>query len=269
MTRSACHVLQQYFGRKRLGFLTLTLPDHPDYLSVWVCHWAEIVRKFNQELQRELERQGAPAHVIAVTEIQMERSKKTGYPVPHLHACYVAWDGKTYMKGAKTKSGKRMPAYYITHGRMRAIFTRILANEVKAVAGIVPNLDEIDPRIGTDSIQKSAEGYLGKYMSKGGKDVKQFLDQDPDRTDLPTHWWHCSKELRAIVKGLVTELPPALLEALLTQMEDLKSLGIIQYARAITKEINGIERLLGWVCRFAPKYNPTDLNAIIQAFSTS
>jgi hypothetical protein len=269
MVRSGAHCLQKAYGRQRLGFLTLTLPSHPDYLAVWCEQWAEIVRKFNQELHRELERQDAPAHVIAVTEIQTERSEKTGYPVPHLHACFVAWDGKTYMKGAKRKSGKRMPAYYISHGRMQAIFARCLANEVERIAGEVVNPDELNPRVEVKPVRKSAEGYLGKYMSKGGKDVKQFLDQQPDRTDLPTHWWHCTKGLRMILKGLIGKLDSAMIEAALTQMEDLISLGIVQYARKITKEINGVERLLGWVFRFAPDYNPTDPRRIAIAFGTA
>jgi hypothetical protein len=267
--RSGCHIMQSHFGRSRLGFLTLTLPDHPDYLAVWCEQWSEIVRKFNQELQRELERQGAPSHVVAVTEIQTKRSKQKGYPVPHLHSCYVAWNGKSYIKGAKNTLGGRKKAHYISHRKMQEIFARILANEIEAVTGIACNISEINPRVEVKAVKKSAEGYLGKYMSKGGKDVKQFIEADPRRTDLPTHWWHCTKELRRIIKGLVTELPPAMLEAALTQMADLISLGIVQYARAITKVINGKERLLGWAFRFAPDYNPTDQNQIALAFSTS
>ncbi|UAJ74679.1 hypothetical protein IQE94_18305 (plasmid) [Synechocystis sp. PCC 7339] len=173
------------------------------------------------------------------------------------------------MKGAKTKTGKRKPAHYISHGRMQAIFARILANEVERITGEVVNPDELNPRVEVKHVKKSAEGYLGKYMSKGGKDVKKFLDQQPDRTDLPTHWWHCTKGLRTILKGLIGELDSAMVEAALTQMEDLISLGIVQYARAITKEINGVERLLGWVFRFAPDYNPTDPRRIAVAFGTA
>jgi hypothetical protein len=267
--RSGCHILQRHFGRSRLGFLTLTLPDHPDYLSIWVCFWSEIVRKFTQELKRELERQGAPSHVVAVTEIQTKRSKNAGFPVPHLHACYVAWDGQTYIKGAKNTLGGRKKQHYISHAKMQEIFARILSNVIEAATGIAHNISEINPRVEVKAVKKSAEGYLGKYMSKGGKDVKRFTEEDPKRTDLPTHWWHCTKELRRIIKGLVTELPPAMLEAALTQMNDLLSLGIVQYARAITKVINGKEMLLGWAFRFAPDYNPTDQSQIALAFGTS
>lgn len=267
--RSGTHCLQNAYGRQRLGFLTLTLPNSDRYLPIWCEQWAEIVRKFNQELQRELERQDAPAHVIGVTEIQLKRSKQLGYPVPHLHACYVAWDGKTYIKGAKNTLGGRKKQHYISHAKMQAIFARVLANEVERITGEVVNPDELNPRVEVKAVKKSAEGYLGKYMSKGGKDVKQFLDQQPDRTDLPTHWWHCTKGLRTILKGLITELPPEWIEAALTQMEDLKALGIVRYARDITKEIGGVERLLGKSFRFAPEYNPTDPRQIAIAFGTA
>ncbi|MBE9197179.1 hypothetical protein IQ219_18145 [Synechocystis sp. LEGE 06083] len=269
MVRSACHILQQYFSRNRLGFLTLTLPDHPDYLSIWVCQWAEIVRKFTQELKRELERQGAPSHVIAVTEIQTARSKFAGFPIPHLHACYVAWDGKTYIKGAKNTLGGRKKQHYISHAKMQAIFARVLANEVERMAGEVINPNELNPRVEVKAVRKSAEGYLGKYMSKGGKDVRRFTEADPKRTDLPTHWWHCSKELRKIVLGLVTELPSTLIELIVTQSDDLQATGIVQYMRTITRVVNDKERILAWAFRFAPDYNPTDQNQIALAFGTS
>jgi hypothetical protein len=152
---------------------------------------------------------------------------------------------------------------------MQEIFARILANEIEAVTGIAHNISDINPRVEVKAVKKSAEGYLGKYMSKGGKDVKRFTEENPVRTDLPTHWWHCTKELRQIIKGLVTELPLAMVEAALTQMADLIALGIVQYARAITKVINGKERLLGWAFRFAPDYNPTDQKQIALAFGTS
>jgi hypothetical protein len=52
-------------------------------------------------------------------------------------------------------------------------------------------------------------------------------------------------------------------------MADLISLGIVQYARAITRVVNDRERILGWAFRFAPDYNPTDQSQIALAFGTS
>lgn len=209
MVRNACHALQTNYGRGRLGFGTLTLDNSKQYHLLLCCiQWAEIVRKFNQELQRELNRVGAPTHVIGVTEIQTKRSDAIGYIVPHLHFVYVSWDGVTKVKQGFGENAKMLPAFYITHARMKEIFDRVCVNEIAKMTETPINEVKINNRVNLQAVRKSAEGYLGKYMSKGAKDVKQYLDANPNRNDIPSHWWHCSKELRQIVKGLIQPVPP-------------------------------------------------------------
>jgi hypothetical protein len=231
--------------------------------------WSEIVRKFTQELQRELERVGAPTHVVGVTEIHPKRSKAVGFLVPHLHFAYVSWDGKSILPrgfGVKEKSKRD---YYISHARMKEIWDRICANEIARILEIPVETIGIDSRVSLQAVKKSAEGYLGKYMSKGAKDVKRYLDEIPNRDDIPSHWWHCTKELRQIVKGLVEPVPAPVAEAILRDFNYLIQEKVVQYCREIKKEINGVERTIGYAFRLHPDYMPIGKNEIERAFNST
>lgn len=268
--RNACHVLQQNYGRGRLGFGTLTL-DSANPGWQWFCcvQWAEIVRKFNQELQRELKRVGAPPHVVGVTEIQTKRSDAVGYIVPHLHFVYVSWDGVSKVKKGFGDDAKLFPAFYIDHAKMKEIFDRVCHNEIAKQKDIPANEITINNRVNLQAVRKSAEGYLGKYMSKGAKDVKKYLDDAPNREDIPSHWWHCSKKLRQIVKGLIKPVPVAIVEGVLSNYNYLIEEKVIQYCKEITKEINGVKRIIGYAFRLHPDYNPIGKNEIQRAFNST
>lgn len=269
MVRSACYSLQKQFRRRRLGFLTLTLPSNPEYLPLWVLRWPELVRKFTQEFKREMERVGGVPELVGVTEIQTERTEKTRFCIPHFHAVYVSWDGKSKSENPFKGDRKLYPCFYVSHHRMQEIWQRILFNEVDGILPGIPKLDEIKPRVDVQGVKKSAEGYLGKYMSKGAEDVKKYLDEYPDRTDIPSHWWHCTQGLRNVVKGLIKEIPPAMVELIINDSQALVEAGVLRFIRKITKVINGVERILGFAFRFAPGFNPTKPKDIKRAFSTA
>jgi hypothetical protein len=251
-----------------LGFGTLTLDSaKPYYLLLCCIHWAEIVRKFNQELQRELERVGAPSHVVGVTEIQTKRSDELGYIVPHLHFVYVSWDGETKVKQGFGEESKLMPDFYVTHARIKEIFDRVCANEIAKMTETPVDEISVNNRVNLQAVRKSAEGYLGKYMSKGAKDVEKYIEADPNRNDIPSHWWHCSKELRQIVKGLTQAVPTPIVEAILWNYEYLIEEKIVLYCKEIFKEINGKIRTIGYAFRLHPDYNPTGKTEIDRAFN--
>jgi len=269
LVRSACYSLQKNYGRRRLGMTTGTLPSNPEYLCLWVERWAEITRKFLQEFKRELARVGAPTEIIGVTEIQTKRSDEVEFCIPHFHFVYVCWDGQKYMTYDTDKGKKRKPEHYISHSKAKEIWDRVLANEIALVLEIPAETVDVSGRIELKTVRKSAEGYLGKYMSKGAKDVKKYLDADRIRTDIPSHWWHCTKELRDIVKGLVTEVAPAMVELITSNFTELIDSGLVQYLRAITKDINGVERILGYAGKWKPAFNPIKPSDIELAFGTS
>jgi hypothetical protein len=106
-------------------------------------------------------------------------------------------------------------------------------------------------------------------MSKGAKEVKKYLDVNPNRDDIPSHWWHCSKELRQIVKGLIQPVPPPIIEAILSDFQYLIDEKVIRYCKEITKEINGVKRTIGYAFRLHPDYIPIGKNEIKRAFNST
>jgi hypothetical protein len=261
MVRNGCHILQKSYGRNRLGFVTPTLPEHPIYTPIWTHDWAIIVKDFIQEVKRELERKNAVTHVVAVTEIHPKRSKRVGYAVPHLHFVFVAWDGQS-----RDKEGKKQ--YYITADKMRKMFRRVLINRVSHYLESDIPLEPINPRVSVDRVKKSAEGYLGKYMSKGKKDVQQYIENGDTSNMTISHWWHCTKELRSAVKGLIRNLPVDILTAVLQKI-NLKERGIVHYSREIKKTIGDDERLIGYVMKLTLSYFSIPKKELLNALDTA
>ena len=269
MIRNACHALQQNYGRKRLGFATMTLDSNPNWLLLCCWSWAEIVRKFTQEVKRELERVGAPCHIIGATEMHPKRSKDVGYIVPHLHFVYVSWDGKAKVNKGFGEDTKLMPDFYISHARMKEIFDRVCAKEIAKLTELPLSEIKVNNRVNLQAVRKSAEGYLGKYMSKGAKELEKYIEEIPGRDDIPSHWWHCTKELRQIVKSLVQAVPKPIIEAILAEVEDLVKSKVLKYLKQVTKEINGTIRIIGYAFRLNPEYNPISKEDINNAFNST
>lgn len=262
MTRNAAHCLQKAYGRKRLAFWTFTLPGYEPHLILCVHHWSDIVRKFIQEIQRELKRKQAPIHVAGVTEIHPKRSEKMGWAVPHLHLVTVGWDGMT-----RTKDGRWH--FYITQEKAQEIWLRVLTNTISKY------LDEGEavfngtkPRVNVQSVKKSAESYLGKYLSKGKKDVEKYIADGKEHSCLIRHWWHCTQELRESIKGMTKALPVDILTAIL-QKVDLKIRGVCHYLREIKKQIGEAEKTIGYVLKLKPDYVCISRNEVIQALDTA
>lgn len=92
LVRVAAWYLEKRFGRKRLAFATLTLPDLPDEVVAVLrgVHWGELKRRWQEEIQRALRRtQCAFPYIVGVLELQLDRFAKHGVPMPHFHFCYV------------------------------------------------------------------------------------------------------------------------------------------------------------------------------------
>jgi hypothetical protein len=251
MVRSGCYLLQQTWGKDRLGFLTLTLPDNRDYLHILSMGWAELVRKFDQELTRELERKGAPTHYIQVTEVQEKRSRATGMVIPHLHLVYVAWDGKNYRD-----DGKR--DYYLSYNWLQQTWQRVLENSLGTWKALIEGSKLDKARISIETIKKSVEGYLGKYMTKGKKALQKLIKDGFALGDIPCHWWGCNREMRAMVKEGIQPLPGDIVAAVLGGV-DLVARGVARYLNRmqITLKGDGEERqkTVGYAFRLVERWN--------------
>jgi hypothetical protein len=227
--RNTAFLLQKTFGKKRLGFLTVTLPsfgDRPDLGMILAHDWSELVRQFTQEINRAIERKDKVALWTGCTEIQEKRLEKYGEVAPHLHLVYLAHNGNF--------------DWYITADEFRSIWKRIIEARIKHFTN---EEIEVNTKASIDAkqVKKDAGNYLGKYMSKGGDIVKKMIEKG--FTDLvPTAWWHCCLKLKRILKAMMRELPSDLKLAV-KQGVNLVERGVCIYLFDV--EIK--DRHYGWV----------------------
>jgi len=241
--RSGCFLLQQRYGRARLGFLTLTLPNADWIVSIWAQNFDEIVRQFVQEMRRELRRKGAPDNIVGAIELQEKRYDQYGDIAPHLHIAYVA------------KERPRKCAFYITAAKFRKIWKRVLIAIAKKNC---ENFEEISGEIEWNAavncsiVRKSVESYMSKYLSKGDKNLEEIVESG--RTDeIPKTWYTISKKLLRAIMSEVIELPDELVE-LVTRCMDAKEAcartnGLVEWMQRLEIPINPEVTLTGYIGR--------------------
>lgn len=194
MVRNGCYLVERRL--KRYGeytqFSTVTLPRLGEQHEKYICsNWSELVRKFFQELKREYKRHGRIFHYVAVTEIQPKRWKNQGFVGLHLHYVYNA------IRKKNTKE------WVISDTQVLEIWIRILNNTLykSTLETGAPPLKVSWVSYKRVPVKKSAENYLGKYMTKGGCIVKEVLEEKGEEY-LPKQWWSISNFLRMTIKML-------------------------------------------------------------------
>jgi hypothetical protein len=109
------------------------------------------------------------------------------------------------------------------------------------------------PRVQTSPIELSAEKYLGKYLSKGGGLIDDFIAAEGAES-CPTAWWFMSQAMNDAVtsetaKGLDVGV---LLDALVTSAFEDNSLDAFEWIRAVDMEVEGKRKTIGWCGRLRP-----------------
>lgn len=235
LVRSAAALMEEKHGRRCLTLGTCTLPAlEPDELKLVCRSWADLVRKFFQELQRLLIRKGLDSDYIQVTEIQEKRFEKWGQVCPHLH-----W----IIHGRKSPRSD----WSIKPHEVRSIWERLLSNLIQR---------PVDGTAATriESPRKSLLAELGKYISKGTKIIRAIIDSG--MTDsLPSAWWGCSKSLKAQVKQRIIEDCGELSVWLSRNLERLRQEGKVWfihiYRRFVDRQTGLVtEKHVGTVGRF-------------------
>jgi hypothetical protein len=181
MVRNCIAKLERDYGKHNLAFATYTLPDLPEYeMNVIRQKWREVTRQFKQAVERDLKSAGIKPELVYVTEIQEERYEKTGAIAPHIHAVF---------QSRKTRHHK----YAITKERNTEIWNRIISN-------VLGRRVEIPSGASIEQVKKSAECYMSKYMSKGGKLAQEVIDKSVSNW-MPKAWWGATLSLRNWVKA--------------------------------------------------------------------
>lgn len=235
MIRSAAAVLEEKHGRRCLTFGTCTLPPMEQHEFDLVClGWANLTRKFFQELQRMLSRKGLDTDYVQVTEIQEKRFERWGQIAPHLH-----W----IVQGRKVARSQ----WAIAPNEICSLWQRLLSNVLGRV---------IDGSAATriEAPRRSLLAELGKYLSKGSKIINRIAAAG-HADKLPTAWWGCSKALKAEVKRRIVEDSGELTIWLCRNLKRLRTEGKVWFTHIYQEFIDpqtGIRREIhvGTVGRF-------------------
>ena len=181
LIRNAGHRIQQRWGKERVAFLTLTLPNLSDlqYQEV-VEGWSGIVKVFCQWLKRRLLKSFLPPFWVGCSEIQEKRLEKDPRPFPHLHLAYVG----------RHRHGAWCIGYLaLRKAWKRAINTRLSHPLDSADVASVERVEKVE---------KSVADYLGKYMSKGTQVLHEVVLLSGKNFRLSA-WFTISDKLRALI----------------------------------------------------------------------
>jgi hypothetical protein len=178
--RGAAALLQRKYGRRCLSFLTLTLPELPrEDLQKIAGKWGRIVNNLMTWFQRRLRARGLSDSIVLVTECQPRRAESGSLGCLHIHAVF---------------QGKRRPSsdWALTPGEIRQYWLRVLSKLVEKPV-------ESESCEELRQVKKSAEGYLGKYMSKGSESAA-LLAAKHGWECLPRQWWSLTKRAKDAIK---------------------------------------------------------------------
>lgn len=175
--RNGAHLLERGRQKSVAVFATCTVPALPlEDMQLIHENWHKVVETYRRKLTRKLRDKGLSGESVTVSEVQEKRYERTGFPVLHIHTVFR---GKT-AAGAwavSTKEHDQMWYDALSYGARNAI-------------------PSVRSSCNLQRVKKSAEGYLGKYMSKGTKVVAKLV-ADGFCGWLPKQWWAMSRTLAA------------------------------------------------------------------------
>jgi hypothetical protein len=212
MVRNAAWWLEREVTKENLSFLTATLPDEAvDTLEARedaAALWAECTRQYNQWIKRQLDKAELCNEIVGCDEVQPSRWRKDGRVALHLHVIFQG------------RKDRRSP-WAISKEACLKKWLDIISN----VLG-VPITSTSATRI--ERVKKSAQNYLAKYMSKSGSIIDEIVAAGK-RYMLPTQWWHCSANLKTLIKSMCVPISQEAKNVLYDMREELKNQKIIQW----------------------------------------
>jgi hypothetical protein len=179
--RSKAKIMEMLYGRGRLAFLTATLPPLPGDERLKVCqNWPYLVRRFREEICRELERHGLHSEFLQVSEIQMKRYWKTGHVYPHIHALFCNKPEDSHQ-------------WILTPKKVDEVWSRLLENILRR---------EVDCSAACeiDRVKKGVGKEMAKYLSKGGGDIAAIVKAGK-QAFLPQSFTSSSRNLTRMVEA--------------------------------------------------------------------
>lgn len=180
--RNAVYLLEQYYGKHLLSFLTLTLPNlSMEDLGKCCERWDYMVDQFLKWLRKRSQKHNIELEYVYCTEIQPERLQKRGEYAPHLHLVF------------RGKYAKKRP-WIVTPTQCRKAWAAIISNVLGHRNFNKSALEKLH------GVKKSAARYLSKYISKG-KCVLPSNGNSCVRQQLRTQWGGMARILSRLVKA--------------------------------------------------------------------
>lgn len=221
MIRSGAALLEKIYGRELLAMVTLSLPNFSDgNLKILSQNWNEVQRIFFQRFVRHLKRRNAPTEVVICTEIQEKRYRKYGQIAPHFHFIYVC---------RETKYDKNR---YIHVNEMRQWWNDALISVLRKKGGNCYEQYEEKASVNANVIRKSAVGYIGKYMSKGGAIVRE-INENGRGDELPRQWWSATATMKALIESEKKHLDQEICEFIFDNLNDCMDAGLIVWGKYV------------------------------------
>lgn len=224
MVRNAGTVIEQanrgrYNRRMQMG--TVTVPSYPEESMKRICsNWGDIVRRFYQECRRLYAGYRYDFNYVSVTEIQPKRLAERREVGLHLHFLFVA-----------IRLGKRK--WVLPDAWVRATWQRIIESYLEQ--GAPSQL----PNYRRESVSCSSSAYLSKYMSKGGDQISEVIEQFGEEW-LPSQWWSIDNATRKCIHKHTVRSQSASADILLCICtQDMKE--YYRYKRTVTIQTGATE----------------------------
>lgn len=188
MLRNCAWALARKVQKYDLGMITTTLPPMlPEDEVKAVNAWGEIMRQFTQWLHRRVKAAGGIPWVVGCCEIQESRQSDFGGLPLHSHLLLHTRVGGRYVFSPSDIQSK-------------------WKETVLRVSGIeMAYVWDASTRI--ETVKKSAEHYLAKYISKGVSNPGQLMRESG--YEAPKNWWYAVGGMKKAIKGMVRLLSAA------------------------------------------------------------
>lgn len=224
LVRNAAYLLQKKYSKFRLSFLTLTLPPMSiEDEKALALQWSRVVRTFGQRLKRTLQSRGLSGNYVGVTEVQQKRFDSGRGIGLHLH---LVFQGKKRQKGGWAIAPEEFRSMWCS------VLSTVLGREVWS-----NSCEEVK------QVKKSAEGYLGKYMSKGVQIIEAVIEKYGEDA-IPSAWYTATAGIK---KAIASRIRTAW-DRDINVMEKLAELsvnGVIERPFLKFLDIDGREFLIG------------------------
>lgn len=235
MVRSGCYLLEKRLGREDCVMITLTVPTLGRDSRVRLAReWGVVTNRLVQYLTRELVKSGRTPAIIGCVEVQTSRLEKYRQAYLHLHLVCPA-------------HSNRGGVWAVDVGDLRTWWARCIE---RTIGSSLPHM----PRVETAIVEKSVEGYLGKYLSKGGAgELAEFIG-DLGEEAVPAQWWFASAPMKKAIKSGTAsgQNAGALLDVVVNNLLEQGDGEGFEYIRHIDCIFNNKPVTVGYVGRLTP-----------------